>query len=307
MSWPLIRLALEVDAGIAGIEKLVLIELANQVRQKSVDRCYPAIETVARATHLHARTVQSAIRRLESVGLIRVERGGGRYRSSVYILDAAAMKRAAHDHRIDDGKDGAAPPFQGGETVAETVALVPERVAESARKGGGGPPEPEKEPEKEPERETRAGARTPSLSVPLPDGFPGAEERTWAMNEYREFSAEDVLREAGTFRNWHSAEGRASADWPASWRIWMGRAHDRRREKRPTSATWSDSLKRVDSGAPGNNGHGSAGLIEGRWQDSYSGMEKKAEELGIPHEKGIPGPNLREMIDRALAARAAAC
>jgi len=307
MSWPLIRLALHVDGGLRPIEKLVLIALANQIRPKSVDRCWPSIETIAGSTLAHERTVQIAIGRLQALGLIRVERGGGRYRSSVYVLDSEAMKRMAHDHRIEPGNDGDPPPFNPSETVVETVAACPERVAETARNGGVSPPEPEKEPEKGTRGENRACA--PAPPKPLPENFPRSEETAWAIGAHPAFSPDVIQTEADKFRNYHSAKATTSADWPASWRTWMRREEEWRKKaasKEDRQATLiANIVGRAHAEQRDNSGPGTDldNLEIPGWRKSAAAIDEMALRCGLRFPEGTIPVCKVEWIEEALQKR----
>lgn len=68
MSNALINLAYKCD--LKSSAKAVLVYLADQVRLKDRDRCYPSVKTIARNTGLSERTVRYKLNELEMAGLI---------------------------------------------------------------------------------------------------------------------------------------------------------------------------------------------------------------------------------------------
>ena len=65
-------------------EKFVLVALADNADHAG--SCYPSLETLAGKTSMSVRTVQRALRDLETLGALVVERHGGRGRSSRYTI-----------------------------------------------------------------------------------------------------------------------------------------------------------------------------------------------------------------------------
>ena len=95
--------------GIAPAAGKVLAALADHADQRKLT-CFPSVETLARETQVHRRTVQTALRQLEAAGAILTDRSRGRS-SSLYRLmiprnpaDSAPFNR------------GVSPPPNRGET-----------------------------------------------------------------------------------------------------------------------------------------------------------------------------------------------
>ena len=95
--------------GIAPAAGKVLAALADHADQRKLT-CFPSVETLARETQVHRRTVQTALRQLEAAGAILTDRSRGRS-SSLYRLmiprnpaDSAPFNR------------GVSPPPNRGDT-----------------------------------------------------------------------------------------------------------------------------------------------------------------------------------------------
>ena len=70
--------------GISHAAGKVLAALADHADQRKLT-CFPSVETLARETQVHRRTVQTALRQLEAAGAILTDRSRGRS-SSLYRL-----------------------------------------------------------------------------------------------------------------------------------------------------------------------------------------------------------------------------
>lgn len=70
--------------------------------------------------------------------------------------------------------------------------------------------------------------KTPKKKTRCPDGFPGELERVYAEREWTSLGRCDLVpfvsRETEKFRDHHSASATLSANWPASWRMWVRNA-----------------------------------------------------------------------------------
>jgi DNA-binding MarR family transcriptional regulator len=75
--------------GLSTAEKMVLVVLANEVRDRHVDLCWPGMESIAAKASMTVRGVQKIIKRLGEMGLIEIAVRGGRGMSNRYriILD----------------------------------------------------------------------------------------------------------------------------------------------------------------------------------------------------------------------------
>ena len=127
------RQALRADADVPAVPKSVGQALSYYVNPEG--ECWPGVDTIARDTGRHRRTVQRALRTLEVLGYVRTRKGGGRKHTSRYLI--------GFPNRNGDS----ATPLTADE--AETAAESPKNVAESSVKGGGVPPELDRELERE--------------------------------------------------------------------------------------------------------------------------------------------------------------
>jgi DNA-binding transcriptional regulator YhcF (GntR family) len=88
--------------------------------------CWPSVETLAELLRLDRRTVQRSIRTLEAHGLLVVERGGGRGKTSIYraALSAAVSERKG---RQSKHKRAAEDAVKGGTRAARSIEVKEER------------------------------------------------------------------------------------------------------------------------------------------------------------------------------------
>jgi len=80
-------------------EKFVLVALADNADHAG--SCYPSLETLAGKTSMSVRTVQRALRDLETLGALVVERHGGR-----------SVEPVHHRRRADSTDGGKKKPCQ---------------------------------------------------------------------------------------------------------------------------------------------------------------------------------------------------
>ena len=105
-------------ARLTGASAKVLVVVAGHVRRAGDDRAWPAEDQIASLAGLHVGSVKRAIRGLEELGFLAVERGCGRKHHSTYVLG--------------NGSAGATIPDTNGSAGAS------ERVAPAHRKGSAG-------------------------------------------------------------------------------------------------------------------------------------------------------------------------
>ncbi len=150
---------------IGNLAKFVLIKIADNCREED-GVAWPSVAYLAEHCQMHERTVQRVIGDfVESGVLVVVENGGGRGKSTLYVIDMdrarelhgviewrRLMRRGARtgnsggkargDRQTPDNesekKGGTQPPFTDGKGRQP----VAERVAASPLKGGTRPPEP---------------------------------------------------------------------------------------------------------------------------------------------------------------------
>jgi Helix-turn-helix domain len=98
---------------ITSTQKLVLLDLCDRVNDKAGEKdvCWPSQETIALRTGFTPRAVQSALKGLESIGLIKRKRrmiGGTRTSDRITLLI----------DRPEPGSSAAAPPSDSAPTPA---------------------------------------------------------------------------------------------------------------------------------------------------------------------------------------------
>ena len=124
------------DLGPSGLA--VYMALARHVNGDGV--CYPSVATLSRMTGASKRTVQYQLRRLETLGLLRVigSRGGGRGLTTTYqLMDPnTAAERAQGLHGIEEDKGRT-----DGTLSKKRVQNTTERVQNTTEKGAPGAPE----------------------------------------------------------------------------------------------------------------------------------------------------------------------
>lgn len=190
MSWRHVEAAglLEVKAPSV---KAVLLALAHHTNAHS-GSCYPSIERLMRFTSLSRRSVQTALRWLESEHLLRTVQTQGR-QASLYFLHLPGVDP------IDIG--GAQPLHPRGATIApkgrnQCAPIVREQESNDAR----------------------------TEPAPLPAGWkPPEDALEWAA---RSFQFVDVKAETALFVDNAAKKGETYADPVAAWRNWIRRGEE---------------------------------------------------------------------------------
>jgi biotin operon repressor len=135
--WGKVPLRVTVDLAREGQALAVYCVLAAHADDRG--RCYPSQATIADLLGVSARTVKRAVARLQQVGHVRVlEQGGGRGRSTHYLLPAQGRKgvtRVTPGVTNDDRKGGTLHADEHLEQRIEQAAPPPRRLIERARAG----------------------------------------------------------------------------------------------------------------------------------------------------------------------------
>ncbi|SAI73158.1 Uncharacterized protein conserved in bacteria [Bordetella ansorpii] len=220
MSVAAVNWALQVDAERPS-SKLVLLVLAWGVRYNAEDwTAYASVDDLAAATHLDRKTILDALKRLCAIGIIKDSglRAGSTRRITVWRLNGQPAEQPIC---------GTAPSVQ-----EHALTSLPARPAPS------------------PHASAYKHLRNPAYDAGtrLPDQWtlPG-DWREWARRVRPRWSMSRIEAMATTFHAyWRSKPGAAgySADWFASWRLWVLReAPDRTDESsrgaRPIQTTQS--------------------------------------------------------------------
>lgn len=119
--------------GISGTSKAVLMQLANRANGERQDTCWPSLEVLAEDACFSIAATRNALRELERAGLLTIDRGCGRHRTSLFILTLGAGQLA--DERVRPGAQTVPqekPPQEVERVVVETerVVVETERVSE---------------------------------------------------------------------------------------------------------------------------------------------------------------------------------
>lgn len=176
-------------------QKSVLISLADNSNDQGV--CWPSISTICERTCLSERSVQQAIKWLESAGILsRKERSG---RSTYYAVTPAAYAPPQDMHP----RTTCTPPPQ--EVHPTPAPRAPITVIE-----------PSKEPSKPIKRNRSGSSRLPDDFV-LTDHRKNLAEEYWASKSRNDLSAEDQF---ARFVAHHRSKGSRMADWDAAWVTW---------------------------------------------------------------------------------------
>lgn len=201
--------------------KFVLVALADFADETGL--CWPSVSTLVQRTRLAERTIQNAMRGLETNGLVVTERRDGkptRYRLQI----------------------GAQPPQQ----MHPREECTPAADAEDPRSRCTPPPQ-------DVHPTPAADAPEPSITVSEPplnrQSAPRARrlpEEWWPSSGDQAFARDlglDPTRIADSFRDyWHGKAGASATktDWSATWRNWCRRDAERKpaHAPKPSKLAW---------------------------------------------------------------------
>ena len=186
---------------VSATEKLVLAALAT-FHSKKNERPFPSLSTLAKTASLDEKTVRRTLPKLESLGLIRINRSSGR-RSHRYEL-LLKPGQAAHVNTgtlpmFGDEQPGLSDP-QPGLSVPPTRTQSPtNKVLNKDKNKGGG-----------------------KSATSAPAEFP----LTGSLQKWADKNAPgiDLQIEKAKFLDHHRAKGNRFKDWQAAFRNWMRRA-----------------------------------------------------------------------------------
>lgn len=184
----------------AASAKCVLMILAEAADESGFT--FISVATIARRAEMSRRAAQGAMARLEAQGLIAREMrhrpgDGGRTSDGIQLRGIVPCA-------------GSAPaPAQDLHGAAAKSARPPRKACTLTFS----------EPVNEPRERARPAGRLPEDWEAPSDAYEFGAELG--------LTSEQVEVETAKFRDWSAARGADSADWEASWRIWLRRAHDR--------------------------------------------------------------------------------
>lgn len=183
--------AFEIDVGNP-LRKLVLLKLCDNANDNG--ECWPSIATIARKCEMSVRSVQTHIRALEKMGMVRrTERKDGSINeTNMYLI---TLKKS--EIHTPGAGDAPLPAGDAPTPCSKCTRGVQEMHTESPNK-------PTNEPEDiYPARE-------------LDEFRPGNDHATIAAAK-----GLDVLAELERFRHYKKSKGAQSADWSSDFALWL--------------------------------------------------------------------------------------
>lgn len=198
------------ELGLKMPEKFVLVALADMADEQQ--SCYPGQQTLSSMTGASESTVRRALKKLEDGGLLTREerRTKGGYRTSDrYVLQVG---KTLDDYRSNCAV-GAQPTGQTEDSHRSEGPTSPVTVTGTY-----------KEEPLENHQGTPSGPRSRGSRIPDPFVVT-AEMRAWAAAEAPGLDVNPHTREFVDY--WRAKSGRdaTKADWVATWRNWMRKAH----------------------------------------------------------------------------------
>lgn len=191
------------DENVPGRDVLVYASLASR---SGLGGIYPSQQTIAKETQLSERTVRTALRELEELGVIQrvtrraTKRGRSTGLTTMYTLTPNGNLADEEEPAIIAGRSEGPATEEEGTGKSEQVALLieVEPVEVEARKRASRIPEPF------------------MLTI---------EMKAWAAHETPGLDVEAHTREF--VDHWRAASGQSAVkrDWVAAWRNWMRKAH----------------------------------------------------------------------------------
>lgn len=204
--------------------RFVLLAIADAANDAGAE-AYPSMSTLTKKTRLSERTVQSAIRTLESIGELVVYRNAGPKGSNKYriVMRQTPAESAPPQNlhpAINAGAD-LAPPQNPAPNPAVPAPQPPQQLHPNH-------PLTTQEPKKTSERSSN-GTR-------IPDDFAVTDDMiAWAR---RHTPLVGTVETEAFVDYWRSRPGAGSrkTDWVATWRNWMRRSQQEA-ERRPARAS----------------------------------------------------------------------
>ena len=199
------------DLPLVGSAKAVLVALADMADED--DTCYPGQKKLAAMTGWSQKTIERALIRIESHGLLtRVRRYGpnGWRTSDRYQLNLDVQQLDLPDTVPTSQSDYKANRLQGTVTVLTDTVTMPTRQIDGAEENHQvnhqlEPSVPKPKTKKKP-------------ATPLPDIWAPSEANT----KYAVENRLDLKHELGQFRAYAAANDRRQVNWDAAFRLWLG-------------------------------------------------------------------------------------
>lgn len=246
------------DKKLTGTRKLVLVTLANYANERC--ECWPSQKVLAGDCGISVRALSDHLKGLEADGFVSRETqhlGAGRGSTTVYRIEARSLEnapeesaRAENAHAKSVDCTGSTPRLKNRQEPSDSPSL---RSGEDAPSKSDPPEKP------------KAKARGPARGKRLPPNW-SPDAKGYATATKEGLSPEEINREADKFRDhWTAKPGQKGVmlDWDATWRNWVRRAAEYKRER----ASASGSRRPASSGKSGSGSLASVGLrlvAEGR-------------------------------------------
>lgn len=244
MSWQAVSWALKQRTGSA-TDKAVLL-VVSEAAGAETGSCYLSHQTIAERAELSPRAVWSSVKRLEGRFLRRTRRADSRGHRTSDLLTLLMDDQVAPDASRSDLQVAPSAGRQVAQLAHDDTAnshFVQALVARGAE-----------EPLPEPVNEPRERARY-RRDVDFADKEGKPMSPTWEPPEDAYdfgasigLTAREVELETAKFRDWHLARKTTalSADWPATWRLWMRRAAERKGDRTISAPPTPSDPKRWD-------------------------------------------------------------
>lgn len=211
MSWRHIEASIKVD--VDATTHAILVCLCHHANEFTC-RCWPSLERIERFTKFKRRSIQMAIQKLESRGLVEVRRGSNRT-SSNYLLKLPGCEPISQAHGASDDKSGEQFDREADEDGRNHGVSDDVHGASGDIHGAGDAPKETRE------REGNGRTRASSAKVQVPsDWWPTDEQLSKAKKEFPDV---DIDRETRQFVRKNLAQGTEFANIGAGWEAWIAR------------------------------------------------------------------------------------
>jgi hypothetical protein len=180
----------------SGTELLMLLAIADFA--DDAGNAYPSVATLAGKCRMKPRNANYMLKALQESGELRVTMNGGPRGANRYrvMFDALGVQSSA-------GVQAPAGVQSSAATPALDCAKPLQRIADKPSLN-----------RQEPSERQRSA---PKRRIPK-DWTPDADLLGWARKERPDLDLQAVIE---NFRDYHLGQGKARADWPASFRYWI--------------------------------------------------------------------------------------
>lgn len=201
-------------------DKLVLLALAHHHNRKTGE-CYPSVRTIAADTGMKDSGIRAALKRLASNGVIQAFGSTSSRRFNLNISTPLSDNGDNKSASLFNNEEQKATPLPGGATPLSDNANSVVGQRQTGKEHG--------------KIRGDAGARRKRPRAITETWQPSAKAIAFAEREYPEIAWQSELQR---FRNHYLSKGEPRANWDASFRNWIIKAAEFRRERggRPVDA-----------------------------------------------------------------------